>query len=101
MRPTGPTFWRIGGRNGWTARTAQKPPSDLAVSDAHGLRLAAAPNGPLSLASPDGSAGGLLLPRTMAFDAENTLYLLTGDRVRRFDPEMRTFVDLPEVGGHG
>jgi phage tail-like protein len=98
MRPSGPTYWRIGGRNGWTARTAQ---SDLAVSDAHGLRLAADPDGPLSLASRDGSAGGLVLPRAMAFDADNTLYLLTGDRVGRFDPETRMFAVLPEVGGQG
>jgi hypothetical protein len=98
MRPSGPTFWRIGGRNGWTARTAQ---SDLAVSDADGLRLAADPEGPLSLASRDGSAGGLALPRAMAFDADDTLYLLVGDLVRRFDPETRAFAVLPEVGGRG
>jgi phage tail-like protein len=98
MRPSGPTFWRIGGRNGWTARTAQ---SDLAVSDADGLRLAADPAGPLSLASRDGSAGGLALPRSMAFDADNTLYLLAGDHVRRFDPEIQALAVLPEVGGRG
>jgi phage tail-like protein len=99
MRPQGPTFWRIGGRNGWTTRTAANP--TLAVSDAHGLRLEADPAGPLSLASADGSAGGLVLPRTMAFDKSNTLYLLAGVRMKRFDPEARAFANLPQVGGEG
>ncbi len=99
MRPQGPTFWRIGGRNGWSSRTAPNP--TLAVSDAHGLRLEADAAGPLSLGSKDGSAGGLVLPRTMAFDESHTLYLLAGVHVKRFDPETRTFANLPEVGGAG
>jgi phage tail-like protein len=100
MRPSGATFWRIGGLTGWTNRTAS---SDLAVSDKHGLRLEAAPDGPLSLLSADDSVGGLVLPRGMAFDAENTLYLLDlqGARIKRFNPETRGFAELPEVGGVG
>src|SRR6266436_906968 len=100
MRPSGATFWRIGGLTGWTKRTAS---SDLAVSDKHGLRLEAAPDGPLSLLSADGSVGGLVLPRGMAFDGENTLYLLElqGAWIKRFDPETRAFAELPEVGGAG
>ena len=39
----------------------------------------------------------------MAFDDENTLYLLdvNGAWIKRFDPETRAFVVLPEVGGPG
>lgn len=98
MRPQGPTFWRIGGRTGWTRQTSK---SDLAVSDAHGLRLEGDPSGPLSLGGSDGSAGGLVLPRGMAFDERFTLYLLVANRIKRFDPETRTFTALPEVGGEG
>ena len=100
MRPTGPTFWRLGGLTGWQQRTAF---ADLAVSDAHGLRLAAAPNGMLSLRSIDGSLGGLMLPRGMALDRSRLLYLLGpgGKWVKRWDAETRSFVELPEVGGEG
>ena len=98
MRPQGPTFWRIGGLTGWIGRTSN---SDLAVSDAHGLRLTADPKGPLSLGSADGSVGGLVLPGGMAFDESKLLYLLVGRAIKRFDPETRAFHALPEVGGEG
>jgi phage tail-like protein len=103
MRPRGATFWRIGGSTGWRRQTAL---SDLAVSDAHGLRLTGDPKGPLSLTSVDGSVGGLMLPRGMALDEGNTLFLLVAEPsaaafVKRFDPETRTFKPLPEVGGAG
>jgi phage tail-like protein len=110
VRPQGAKFWRVGGRAGWSGRTADwsgwTADFDLAVSDAHGLRLAADPHGPLSLGAADGSAGGLVLPRGMAFDDENTLYLLVtagpdAPSIKRFDPESRTFTRLREVGGAG
>ena len=90
LQPEGATFWRLGGLSGWQERTAS---GDLAVSDRMGLRLAAAPSGPLSLQSADGSVGGLVLPRGMAIDRELTVYLLVNDRVRRYDAETRAFVD--------
>lgn len=105
MRPKGATFWLIGGRGGWLGRTAQTAPQTVAaaVSDKEGVRLAARAGGPLSLASSDDSLGGLLLPQGMAFDEENTLYLLSAEdaSVRRFDPDSRTFQKLPAVGGVG
>jgi phage tail-like protein len=97
MQRTRPTFWRIGGTSGWTARTAN---ADLAVSDREGLRLAAAPGGPLSLTSRDGSLGGLILPRGMALDADGRVHLLVGgSTIKSFDPESRTFAALPFGGG--
>jgi len=90
MRPQGATFWRLGGLSGWQQRTAS---ADLAVSDRQGLSLSAAPAGPLSLDSADGSFGGLTLPRKMAFDSALTLYLVDQtSTVRRYDPESHTFV---------
>ncbi|MEA2464337.1 MAG: hypothetical protein QOJ98_2084, partial [Acidobacteriota bacterium] len=102
MRPAGATFWRIGGLTGWQNRTAS---GDVAVSDHAGLRLGAAPGGPLSLLSSDGSFGGLTLPRGMALDRSLALHLLDqgadGIRVKRLDGETGRFVELPEVGGEG
>ena len=91
MRPSGATFWRLGGLSGWQKRTAS---GDLAVSDRQGLSLAADPDGPLSLTSQDGSFGGLTLPRGMAFDSTLTLYLVaSGQRtIRRYDGESRAFI---------
>src|SRR5262245_8916570 len=102
MRPPGPTFWRIGGLNGWLERT-DSAATDLAVSDERGLRLTAKPGGILSLISKDESLGGLALPRGMAFDRSLALYLLDSDaaRIKRWDAERQSFVELPEVGGVG
>lgn len=101
LQPENATFWLIGGRGGWLKRTAAD--DGTAVSDEGGVRLASAPGGPLSLASDDGSLGGLLAPLGMALDAENTLYLLSPEEavIKRFDPEARTFRPLPGVGGAG
>jgi len=101
-KPAGATFWRLGGLTGWQKRTAEKP-TDLAVSNRHGLRLAALPGGALSLLSADGSLGGLTLPRRMAFDRDFTLYLLAPHSawIKRYDGESRSFVELPEIGGYG
>jgi phage tail-like protein len=100
MRPDGATFWRLGGLNGWQTRTAS---ADLAVSDRHGLQLAAADGGPLSLRSSDESFGGLTFPRGMALDSTNALVLLApdGSWIKRFDGETRSFKTLPEIGREG
>lgn len=102
-KPAGATFWRLGGSSGWQKRTAPAASTDLAVSDRYGLRLAAVPNGALSLLSDDGSLGGLTLPRRMAFDRAYTLHLLAPDGawIKRYDGESHTFVPLPEIGGPG
>ncbi|HEX7317553.1 MAG TPA: phage tail protein [Pyrinomonadaceae bacterium] len=100
LQPQSATYWLIGGGGGWLKRTAAS--EQTAVSDAGGVRLASAPGGPLSLVSPDGSLGGLTLPLGMAFDAEHTLYLLSPDySIKRFDPDSRRFLLLPNVGGSG
>jgi len=97
---SGPKFWRIGSPNGWRVRTAA---TSVAVSDRDGIRLAADPAGPLALGSPDGSLGGLVLPKGMTIDERGRVYLLDPRRARikRFDAESSAFVDLPSLGGDG
>ena len=89
MRPSGATFWRLGGLSGWQRRTASS--GDLAVSDRAGLSLAALPGGALALDSPDGSFGGLTLPRGMVF--AETFYRVHEKRtIERFDAPEGAFV---------
>ena len=99
MRAQEPTFWPLGGSPGWPTAAAQR----VSAGAPTGLRLVAHPSGPLALSAPDGSLGRLTLPRGMAFDGENTLYLL-GLRepwIKRFDPSVRKFTVLPALGGRG
>ncbi|MCA9908385.1 MAG: hypothetical protein KC519_07015, partial [Anaerolineae bacterium] len=113
--PDGEKSFLLNGSLSWrsavykTDPPRQIDPPGIAVGD-H-LRLAADPEGPLALASADGSLGRLILPRGMAFAAEWTLYMLVshqrthaGDTIvkhsiLRFDPQQQGFVALPEVGG--
>jgi phage tail-like protein len=97
MRADGPKLFLLDEATDW--RTAQR--DGVGVGEA--IRLAADPEGPLGLASSDGSLGGLLLPRGMAFDADGVLYLLGLDVpwLKRFDPALGRFVLLPEIGGAG
>jgi hypothetical protein len=100
IRANEPTFWLLHGRN-------------RCVGERSGIRLAAAPAGPLSLMSGDGSLGGLVLPRGMALSEEGTLYMLVREepgvageprrlfQIKRFDPATRRFSPLPFVGGKG
>lgn len=107
MRPEGPTFWLLNGQTDWgqdrrmNRRLYQT--DGIAVGPVSGLRLAASPTGPLALDAPDGSLGGLVLPRGMAFDAENRLYLLSQLEpiIKRFEPSSAQFETLPTVGGQG
>ena len=67
MKPTGPTFWLLDGRNEWGAGLDRHGPvSRGVVAGPSGLSLAADPRGPLGLTWPDGSLGGLVLPRRLA-----------------------------------
>lgn len=98
MRPNGPTFWLLNGKTGWRTAYAEE------VADAaSGIRLAADPQGPLALECADGSLGGLVLPRGMAFDNRGILYLLGLKEpwIKRFLPETGKFEPLPATGGHG
>lgn len=95
-------FFILDGNLGW--RTAENRGVTESRSE---ICLNADPHGPLSLASTDGSLGGLALPQGFAFDSGGTLYLLDGDlrRIRRFefDPVSKQsgFVDLLSIGGVG
>lgn len=99
MRPEEPTFWLLNGAVGW--RTGDHP--GIAVAEDSGIRLAADPEGPLSLTTEDGSLGGLVLPIGMAFDAERRLYLLDTltSQVKRYEVEQRAFESLSTIGGEG
>lgn len=119
MRPTDPTFWHLDGPTGW--RTLR---SRGVAEGREGLQLEADPAGPLALDAPDGSLGGLVLPRRMAVDEQGVVFLLSLPRgtVLRYLPAGRTreaeldcrpgpgpstetapgrFCPLPTVGGHG
>jgi phage tail-like protein len=72
MRPSGPTFWLLDGRVGWRTGSTD----GVVTDDRDGLRLAADPDGPLSLASRDGSLGRLVLPERVAIDGSAQLFLL-------------------------
>jgi len=92
-----PTFYLLDRRTGRRTGSVQR----VAVDPGAGIVLAAEPDGPLGLASTDGSLGGLRLPRGMAIDGGGLVHLLAGASVRRFDPARRRFVPLPGVGGAG
>ncbi len=93
-----PTFLPLNERSGWRTGNADN------VSLGAALRLSADPTGPLSLGWPDGSLGGLILPRGFALDDEGNLYLQAPRKpwlISRFNSEKQAFVPLPGVGGHG
>lgn len=97
MRPQGPKFWLLKGDLDWrTGYQAQ-------VAADGDIRLAVDPDGPLALTGRDGSLGGLAVPRGMALDATNLIYLLDlpHHRIMRFDPAAKEFRPLPAVGGRG
>jgi phage tail-like protein len=107
MRTQRPTSWLLDGRLGWRTAVGR----DVAVGAS--IRLAGDPQGPLALASADGSLGGVVLPRGMALDDRGRLYLLSLSRprpqswfnrrqtdvwIKRLDPQTRKFTILPTVG---
>jgi phage tail-like protein len=95
-----PTFLPLNERSGW--RTDERASKNVSVGAA--LRLPADPTGPLNLGWPDGSLGGLTLPRGFALDDEGNLYMLAPRKpwtISRFDSEKKVFVPLPGVGGRG
>ncbi len=88
----------INGLNGWcTAYT------DDAGDSLSGIRLAADPDGSLVLTSADKSLGGLVLPQGMTIDEQGLVYLLLHDeaKIKRFNPDIRSFEELPGIGGVG
>jgi len=106
MRPEGPTFWLLNGQTNWgqqergdNFRLAQK--EAVSAGSVSGLRLAGVAKGPFALDAADDSLGGLVLPRGLAFDHENLLYLLSQKKpiLKRFDPATQTFQIVEGIGG--
>jgi phage tail-like protein len=95
MRAGTPTFLLLDQRTGWRSDASST------VSDGSVLELRTRPDGPLGLPSPDGSLGGLTLPQGMAFDRSQTLHLLVGDALKRYDVSVNGFVVVPDTGGSG
>jgi phage tail-like protein len=95
MQAYEPTFWLLNGPNGWRTGTVQRVRAGNA-----GLSLAPLPDGPLSLRAPDGSLGGLGLPRGFAAGAAGEVYLLGADEpwLKRLAPGGRRFSPLPLTG---
>lgn len=90
-------FWRLDSRLGWYTATRW----NIAIGAHDGLRLEAdradgRAQGPLSLMWGDGSLGGVVLPKGMAFDADGHLYLLSPfeSAIKRYAPERKEFVSL-------
>ncbi len=87
------SFFRLDSRTGW--RTDAALSRDVIATDG-GLRLAARPGGPFSLAAADDSLGGLTLPRGLALDEQGIVTLLAFDTasVKRYDPLTQRFKPL-------
>lgn len=103
MRPNGPTYWLLNGRQNWRSAHA----CQVSAGAASGLRLRASADGPLSFSAPAGCLGGLALPRGIARDPSGTLYLLDEDlatggaRIKRFEQDSASFQPLPTLGEFG
>ncbi len=94
-----PTSLLLHGKLNWPTQVR----SDVSVGQG-GLQLKANNQGLLSLTSADGSMGGIKLPRGIALDAQNKVYLLDSAapwQIKYFDSETKTFVPLPSIGGEG
>jgi phage tail-like protein len=100
-RPDGRTSWLLSGQTDWRRLTLAA--EHTGVSSANGVALGGLADGPLALASADGSLGGLVLPRGFALDAELRVHLLVPDGwvVKRFAPSADAFEVLPAIGGPG
>jgi phage tail-like protein len=103
MREKGPTFWLLDSQYFAGEKNTLSRQGVSAGSAGIKLQADPAPESPLALASPDGSLGGLVLPKGMALDREGTIYLLgrSSPWIKRFDPISKTFVLLPATGGYG
>jgi phage tail-like protein len=95
---TGPHYL-LGLRAGWRERSLAS--LSLAGSPPR-LRLASVPDQGRPLVDAGGSFGGLALPRGVAVDAQERVWVLDGDQhLRRFDPCLCRFETLPCIGGAG
>src|SRR5215207_5499263 len=93
-------FFLLNGPTGWRTGEGSSAESGLSAGPS-GIQLLTDPAGPLSLGWPDGSLGGLLLPRGMALDGSGRLYLLEPAppyRLLRYDPEEHVFQPVPGLG---
>lgn len=95
---TGPHYL-LGQRAGWREHALA---SLSLAGDPPRLRLASVPDQGRPLVDAGGSFGGLVLPRGVAVDAQDRVWLLDGDQhLRRFDPCLCRFETLPCIGGAG
>lgn len=88
----------LGERIGWRAPHLER------VEERGGtLRLRRLPGSAQPLVDADGSFGGLVLPRSIAIDANDIVYVLDAGAavVKRFDPCEQRFDTLPCIGGEG
>lgn len=103
MREMGPTFWLLDSQ--YFADPKNTLSRDGVSVGVAGIRLESDPDpsSPLGLTSPDGSLGGLVLPKGMALDPEGIVYLLVQKSpwIKRFDAATKNFVLFPGVGGNG
>lgn len=93
------TFLLLHGRQNWRTATS----TAISVGQ-DALRLVADPHGPLGLTWRDGSLGGLRLPRGLAIDQQQRVYLLAEQApwtISRFVSASQGFVALPGLGGAG
>ncbi len=99
MRAPSPTFFLLNSATGWRMNDS----AGHEAGDASVIRLPGDPNGLLAFDSPDGSLGGLALPRGMAIGRGGIVYLLglTAPWIKRFDPESGSFELLSGIGGDG
>jgi phage tail-like protein len=97
-----PLAWRLDGRTGWRLAL---PAPQIAAGAGPGavLELAPLPGGAASLSAPDGSFGGLVLPRHVAIDSGGAIYLLDERtaELKRFDLCDCVFRALPAIAGRG
>jgi phage tail-like protein len=93
-----PTHVLLGERVGW-----RTPHLDRVEERDGTLRLRRLPGSARPLVDADGSFGGLALPRSIAVDADDAVYVLDAAAcvVKRFDPCEQRFDTLPCLGGDG
>src|SRR6185369_3469105 len=93
-------FYLLDGRTGWRTGEGSNAEAGLSAGPS-GMQLRTDPQGPLSLGWPDGSLGGLVLPRGLARDRQGGVYLLepaSPYRLLRYHREQGEFLPVPGLG---
>jgi phage tail-like protein len=93
-------FYLLDGNTGWRTGEGSNVEAGLSAGPS-GIQLRTDPQGPLSLGWPDGSLGGLVLPRGLALDRQRSVYLLAPIppyRLLRYHRERGEFLPVPGLG---